>query len=120
MDGEPPEGALVEIVDRGPNHLEFEVVTPSEGYLVVSEMWMPGWVADVSGERQEVLKADYTFRAVYVPPGTHNVRMSYRPRAWFAGLGLSLATIALLLVWAGFAVVRRARRGGKAARASRS
>jgi uncharacterized membrane protein YfhO len=98
-----------EIVDRGPNHLDFEVDTPVEGYLVVSEMWMPGWVAEVSGERQDVLQADYTFRAVYVPQGSHRIHMVYRPRPWLFGLGVTLATLALLGVWAGIAGVQRAR-----------
>jgi hypothetical protein len=103
------DGGSVAIVDRGPNHLDFEVDTPVEGYLVVSEMWMPGWVAEVSGARQDVLQANYTFRAVYVPPGSHRIHMAYRPRPWLVGLGVSLGT---LVVLAGWAVVTLARRVG--------
>jgi hypothetical protein len=98
-----------EITDRGPNHLDFEVETPVEGYLVVSEMWMPGWVAYVSGERQDVLQANYTFRAVYVPPGRHSIHMVYRPRPWLIGLSVTLATWAALLIWGVLALVRRTR-----------
>jgi hypothetical protein len=106
-------GGRVEIVDRGPNHLDFQVETPAEGYLVVSEMWMPGWMADVSGTRQEVIQANYTFRAVYVPAGSHEIRMFYRPRSWLIGLGVTLATWGVLAVWAVVASVRRAQQGSR-------
>ncbi len=89
----------VEIVDRGPNHLTLHVITPAEGYLFVSEMWMPGWVAYVNGERKAVLRANYTFRAVHLPPGEHMVHMSYRPRSWLIGLGLTATTWIALLTW---------------------
>jgi hypothetical protein len=104
----------VEIVDRGPNHIDIAVVTPAEGYLYVGEMWMPGWVAYVDGERQEVIKANYTFRAVHIPPGSHDVRMVYRPRSWFVGLGITLATLAVLLLWAAWSLFARSRHTGSA------
>jgi hypothetical protein len=104
------EPAHVAIMDRGPNHLDFKVDTPVEGYLVVSEMWMPGWVAEVSGARQDVLQANYTFRAVYVPAGSHDIHMVYRPRAWRIGLAVTLSTLAVLVVWAVVAWSRRSRR----------
>jgi hypothetical protein len=112
LDAGPGSGEVdVRIVDRGPNHLDFEVETPVEGYLVVSEMWMPDWIADVSGIRQDVLQANYTFRAVYVPAGNHSIHMVYRPRPWAIGLGVTLVTLVLLAVWAGVALIRRVCRG---------
>jgi hypothetical protein len=120
LDVDPGAGErAVRIVDRGPNHLDFEVVTPVEGYLVVSEMWMPDWVAEVSGERQDVLQANYTFRAVYVPPGRHSIHMVYRPRPWTIGLGVSVCTLVALVLWAATAWARRVRRRSKSAHDAR-
>jgi hypothetical protein len=108
LDVDPGDGEQrVEIVDRGPNHLDFAVVTPVEGYLFVSEMWMPDWVAYVDGERREVVRANFTFRAVHLLPGAHQVHMAYEPRPWFVGLGLTLATLASLIVWGIWGLVRR-------------
>jgi hypothetical protein len=98
----------VEVVDRGPNHMDFRVVTPVEGYLFVSEMWMPDWMAYVDGEdRGEVLKANYTFRAVRVPAGSHEVRMVYQPRPWRIGLAVTTITLCLLLAWVAYALLGR-------------
>ena len=109
------DGHVVQIVDRGPNHIDFHVVTPVEGYLFASEMWMPDWLAYVDGEsRGEVLKANYTFRAVRVPAGSHEVRMVYRPRPWRIGLAVTLATLAALLAWAVASLLAHSRRSGQA------
>jgi hypothetical protein len=106
LDAEPGVGERrVEIVDRGPNHMDLAVVTPVDGYLFVSEMWMPDWVVYVDGKSQgEVLKANYTFRAVRVPAGSHEVHMVYRPRPWRIGLTVTLVTLAALLAWAAWSL----------------
>jgi hypothetical protein len=97
----------VAIAGRGPNHLDLRVTTRVDGYLFVGEMWMPGWVAYVDGIETEVLQANYTFRAVRVPAGTHDVHMAYKPAAWRLGVGITLATMALLALWGIVSVVRR-------------
>jgi hypothetical protein len=99
----------VQILERGPNHIDFEVVTSAEGYLFVSEMWMPGWVAYVDRAEQPVLQANYTFRAVHVPAGSHQVHMVYRPRPWLIGLGVSIATVVALVIWLVWTLVRARR-----------
>jgi hypothetical protein len=111
LDVDPGDGERsVEIVDRGPNHIDFHVVTPVPGYLVVSEMWMPDWVYYLDGARaRPVLKANYTFRAVPVPAGTHRVHMVYRPRPWRIGLTVTLTTLAALLVWVAWSLSTRVR-----------
>jgi uncharacterized membrane protein YfhO len=105
------------------------VVTPVEGYLFVSEMWMPDWVVYVDGKSQgEVLKANYTFRAVHVPAGSHEVHMVYRPRPWRIGLTVTLATLAALFIWAVWSLVDaasgvarlRSTPSGRPARSSRT
>lgn len=107
LDQDPGDaGGRVQIVDRGPNHIGFDVDAPLEGYLFVSEMWLPGWTAYVDGERQEVVRANYTFRAVYVPQGSHSVRMVYAPVPWRVGAAITLATVLSLLIWGIWSAVR--------------
>lgn len=101
------ESGQAEITDRGPNHLTIEVKTSAEAYLVLSEMWMPGWVAYVDEEKETVARANFTFRAVRVPPGDHEVKMVYRPRPWQVGLAITLTTLAALVVWGGWGALCR-------------
>ncbi|NLE44187.1 MAG: YfhO family protein [Chloroflexi bacterium] len=79
------------------NQVEISVVTPVTGYLFLSDVYYPGWWATVDGSRVEVLRANYAFRAVLVPPGTHRVRMVFQPTSWYVGLAISLTTWLMLL-----------------------
>ncbi len=108
-----PDGqAMVRVVRYEPDALEIEVNTPAEGYLFLSDPFYPGWQARVDGRREELLRADYAFRAVAVPAGNHRVTMAFRPGSWLAGLGIGLVTGVALLLWVGAGPARR-RRGAR-------
>lgn len=65
--------------------------------LCLSEVWFPGWEADVDGAPASILRANGIFRAVPVPAGEHDVRLRYRPRPLRVGLVIALASIALVV-----------------------
>jgi hypothetical protein len=109
-DCETTEQGKVAIIDRGPNHMVFQASTACAGHLFVSEMWMPGWTAYVDGEAHPVLQANYTFRAVPIPAGDHRVQMVYRPASWLLGLGITLTTLAGLVIWGWWTLWRRRRK----------
>ncbi len=102
-------------IERSGNDLTLEVTTSAPGYLVMSDVWYPGWTAetDIDGrvERQPVLRANSAFRAVPLwEAGTYEVRLRYAPPAWrvgwlLAGLLLILAIIAAIVL------LRQRRRG---------
>jgi hypothetical protein len=91
-----PVDGSVETLSYGPNAMEYRVETGKECYLVFSEVYYPGWRAFVDGEEQEMLRADYAFRAIRLGPGTHSVRIRYTPLYFRIGLLLSLAGLGLL------------------------
>ena len=64
--------------------------------LVLTDTFAPGWVARVDSREVPILRADYMFRAVAVPAGSHRVVFSYEPAAM--RLGLLLAAGALCVV----------------------
>ncbi len=45
--------------------------------LFLSDVYYPGWKAYIDGERADVLRANYAFRAVLLAPGEHMVEMKY-------------------------------------------
>jgi len=60
-----------EIVAYGPNEIVVEVEASAPGYLVLSEVFYPGWRAfEEGGGKLRLQRANYTFRAVAVEPGT--------------------------------------------------
>jgi hypothetical protein len=113
LDSQPAgaEAGTARVVRYGSNSLEIEADTPTEGYLFLSDAFYPGWTAKIDGQPAAILRADYAFRAVALPAGKHRVTMDFRPGSWFAGLGISAATLLVLVVGAGASLVRRKARG---------
>jgi len=74
---------------------EVVVRTTSQGpgYLVLTDSDYPGWEATVDGAATSILRADYAFRAVSVPGGSHTVTFRYHPRILYAGAAVSLTTL---------------------------
>jgi hypothetical protein len=93
-------GAQVSFAHYGANRVALNVDSQTTGWLVLTDVYYPGWRASVDGMRTPVLRADYTFRAVRVPAGTHQVEMRFVPWTWYVGLALSLLTWGCLAVGA--------------------
>lgn len=92
------EGGRATWLARGINRQSLEVETLEPALLVISENYYPAWRAEVDGEPTEVLRADYTLRAVPVPAGRHQVTLEYRSplfrgAVWTSFLSLALAGV---------------------------
>jgi hypothetical protein len=87
--------ADVSIERESPGEVKIHVNNSSNGWLVLSDTWYPGWQASLDGEEAEILRANYLFRAVAVPEGEHWVTMKYRPATFIFGCILSLITIGI-------------------------
>ena len=101
-----PAAAIVESED--PNRLRIDVEFETEGYLVVADMNDQGWEAHLDGERVPVLQADYAFRAVRIPAGTHRVEFRYVPLTFRAGAWISGIAMLLMIAVILFSGRRRA------------
>jgi hypothetical protein len=66
-----------EIVEDKINSFTVRVKLSYPGFLVLSENHYPAWKAFVDGKKTEILRANYTFRAVFLDEGEHQVRLVY-------------------------------------------
>jgi hypothetical protein len=78
-----------------PNGATIRASLDVPGYLVLADTWYPGWQATVDGERVELLRANYAFRAVPLDAGDHVVEMLYRPLPVRLGVVVSLGILAI-------------------------
>jgi hypothetical protein len=81
---------------RAPTELVVDVRAPSAAYLVLPEVFYPGWVATIDGAPAPIWQANFAFRAVRVEAGSHRVVMRFEPESWKLGAAISLATAAAL------------------------
>jgi uncharacterized membrane protein YfhO len=87
---------VVTITRYRPNRIELRSVSSSDTYLVLSELFYPGWHAYVDGKEVPILRANFLLRAISLMPGQHDIVFVYRPMSFFVGAGLSLFTLLLL------------------------
>ncbi|MCL4298923.1 MAG: hypothetical protein KJ077_24515 [Anaerolineae bacterium] len=76
--------------------VETDITTP--GWLVLSEIWYPGWQATVNGVAQPVEKVNGLLSGLYLSqPGAYHISLTYQPGSVFWGQRISGLTAALLL-----------------------
>jgi hypothetical protein len=99
-----PTAEAARVVAQEPDRIELAVRAETPALLVLSEVWDPGWHATVSGVPTPVLLANHALRALPIPPGQHQVVLSYAPPGLRLGLaisGLTLVGLVAAALWLG-------------------
>lgn len=94
---ETPAGKVT-ITQYGNMMVVLETNTNTRGFLVLSDMYFPGWQAYIDGKLAEILRADYAFRGVVVPSGRHVIEFVYDPISFRVGILSSIASLSASLI----------------------
>ena len=106
------------------DELTMKVIANSDGMLVLSEVYAPGWNAYVDGKKVSLYAADYVLRGIPVPAGEHTVTLRYEPRSLQIGtlisviVGFAFLAIGAYLAWDWWQ--RRRQSAGRSAEITRS
>ncbi len=106
---EPGGTFTIHSAHQGVNGAQVTVESSKAGWLVIPDMWDPGWTATVNGSSATVERANFNQQAVAVPAGTSTVVLTYRPVGLTKGMiisGTSVLVCVGLLAWP----TRRSRR----------
>ncbi len=95
---QPASPAAVDLLRYLPDFLQFRYQAPTDGWLMITDRWAPGWKAEVNGNPEPVYGADFLFRAVQVQAGMNTVTFRYQPRTWAASIIISWGTLLLFLI----------------------
>ncbi len=92
---------IVQWVDETPNSINLEVQAEQPGWLVLADIWYPGWKATIDGVETPVLRANYLFQGGPDAGWDHRVDFSYRPLWFYLGLSVTvLSGIGLGVIYA--------------------
>ncbi|OGD85441.1 hypothetical protein A2696_02445 [Candidatus Curtissbacteria bacterium RIFCSPHIGHO2_01_FULL_41_13] len=86
----------VNILSYRPQEVIIKTRSNQPKLLFLSDNYYPGWKAEVDGSRVDILRANYTFRAVPLVPGEHLVRFWYDSEVFKIGLVISLLSLVIL------------------------
>jgi uncharacterized membrane protein YfhO len=96
-----PEGR-VDIVEYTPTHIVLRSAARAPAFLVLSEIFVPGWRAEVDGVATPIRRTDYVLRGLELAAGEHRIELVYAPRSLRVGAAISilaLAAFAAAAVW---------------------
>ncbi len=101
-----------------PHRVEVVADLEHPGVLVLSDLYYPGWTAEVTNEsdgrqtRVPILRTNRVMRGVCLQPGKQRIVFSYRPTTVRWGAIVSLAGWIAVAIVAAFWIGKRARRKG--------
>ena len=104
----------IELTTYEPNRLVYEVEAATDGVVVFSEVYYPGWQATIDGQSAPIARADYILRAMYVPAGKHTIEMRFDPPSIHATETIAYIALGIFflgVVWYIVLYVRRRRQG---------
>jgi hypothetical protein len=98
---------IVKTVDQ-PNRSYSTVESDSASLLILNEWFTPAWKARVNGKKQAILRVNEWQTGVLLSAGKNRVEFEYSPTLFRVLMILNRITVALLLAFMIFCVVRKA------------
>ncbi len=71
------QGSSAQVVEAVPGRLVLTVSPATDGLLVISQPFYPGWQARVDGERVPIYRVNYLLQGVWLRAGAHRVELAY-------------------------------------------
>jgi hypothetical protein len=101
-----------EIVRHEPDRVVIHVADGPPGWLVLSDVWYPGWTCTVNGTETPIHRADFLFRAVPISEGAHEVEFTFALPRYELGKRISALTLAFVIAVAMASAIWPRFRGG--------
>jgi uncharacterized membrane protein YfhO len=92
----PDTAATTKIINLVDTQLEIKTSSSSPAFLVLSDVYYPGWEAKIDGTPTQIFQTNYVWRGVQVPAGEHTIKFEFKPVSFHIGAGISAASLFLL------------------------
>jgi uncharacterized membrane protein YfhO len=77
-------------------NLKITLEATGPGWLVLTDMYYPGWRARVDGKEADIYKGDFIFRALPLMEGAHKVEFYYISNPFKIGLAITIISLLAL------------------------
>jgi hypothetical protein len=102
--GDPwPAATRATITRDDPGEVVIDAAAPEDGFLLLADLFFPGWTATVDGVATPIYRANVSVRGIALPKGRHTVRFTYDSAPFARGVRITAAALGALLLWFGVA-----------------
>ncbi len=91
-------GDSASIIDYTYNKVTIKAEAKTPGILVLTDVFYPGWKAEIDGKPAKIYRVDGLVRGVYLPQGAHEVVFRYLPRSFAEGVITTLLSFFACLI----------------------
>jgi hypothetical protein len=88
----------IAIKEYHPNRVVLDLAGGPGGYLVLADIWYPGWNCTVDGSPAKIHRANFLFRGVELPDGAREAVFTFEPPSYFWGKRVTWCTLAVVAV----------------------
>lgn len=83
----------IEIISHTATSVTIKCTMKSNGLLILSDLFYPGWRAYVNGEKTHIWRTNDVMRGIYLNEGSYEIEFSYKPLPLYIGCSISLFTL---------------------------
>lgn len=94
--------ATTKIIEQNPGRWLIQADFSDNGYLFLSQVFVPGWQVKIDGQKKDLLLADAAFMTVVVPAGQHQVEFLFKPVYFSVGEVITFITLLALIIFFGY------------------
>ena len=103
--------STIALTDYDSDYIIYSVDAKKDELAVFSEVYYPkGWQITIDGEPAEMLRANYTLRALPIPEGRHTVEFRFDPQSIKVTDGIAYAAVLIMLLTAILIILRTVRK----------
>ena len=97
--------STIQLTNYAPNKLKYDVNVNKDELAVFSEVYYPdGWQITIDGKPAQMVRANYTLRALPIPAGSSVIEFHFDPTSIKVTDGIAYGAILLMLLTGGGAV----------------
>jgi multisubunit Na+/H+ antiporter MnhB subunit len=93
----PDSHAAAKVAQLSDTRIEVHTECGTPAFLVLSDVYYPGWRATINGEPAHIFQTNYVLRGVKVPAGYNVVCFEFRPLSFYSGVAVSSCSLLLTM-----------------------
>jgi len=80
------------------NSIFLDTYSDHDGFLIISDLYHPGWKARIDNNEVELFPSDLSLRGIYLPKGQHYVELYFKPLTLEIGSYVSIFSILTIII----------------------
>lgn len=88
----------IKIINNQPENIELQINNSDSRWLLINDIYYPGWQATIDNQALTIYQANHTFRGLSTPLGQHQIKLFFKPTSYLLGRTISLISLLIIII----------------------